>query len=553
MRNLLRLGIPKDAGFKLGLFMTALQGISTLALMATSAFLISYSSEQPPILYLMLAVVGVRAFALGRAVFRYAERWFMHNSVFKMMSELRPKLFKALVPLAPGGLRKIRSGDQLTRFNADVENLQNLSLRVVGPVFQSFLALVIATIFLLFINVGSAISIFIVGLGAIMVALVVSYLVGNRSNLARANLVAELENRLVEYFQQREVLAAFGWEQKKRSEIETLGQKLQRIETKNALSTGISTSVFSLLSVVGTVLVAIPAAIAVEQDQLAGSLLAVVILLPLALFDVFTNLQPASGFFQRYLASARRVDELINQEVPTELAPTSGKEELPSVETLEFDAVELRYPFSEEVIEDIFFNQRRGEWVAIQGPSGIGKTTVALALVGLLNPSSGEIKVNGKDIANYSHDSLRRKIGLIEQQPHVFAGTVRQNLAIASDLLTDEQMVQALEEVGLWRMLSEREGLETALGERGQGLSGGEIQRLSIARALLADFHLLILDEPTSSLDRQSALELMSVLEKLNKFGKTLITITHDSEIAAFADKVLWLSPPEHSKAASAS
>jgi len=553
MRNLLRLGIPKDAGFKLGLFMTALQGISTLALMATSAFLISYSSEQPPILYLMLAVVGVRAFALGRAVFRYAERWFMHNSVFKMMSELRPKLFEALVPLAPGGLRKIRNGDQLTRFNADVENLQNLSLRVVGPVFQSFLALVIATIFLLFINVGSAISIFIVGLGAIMVALVVSYLVGNRSNLARANLMAELENRLVEYFQQREVLAAFGWEQRKRSEIETLGQKLQRIETRNALSTGISTSVFSLLSVVGTVLVAIPASIAVEQNQMAGSLLAVVILLPLALFDVFTNLQPASGFLQRYLASARRVDELINQKVPTELAPTSGAEDLPSLETIEFDAVELKYPFSEEVIEDIFFNQRRGEWIAIQGPSGIGKTTVALALVGLLNPPSGHIRVNGKDIANYSHDSLRRKIGLIEQQPHVFAGTVRQNLAIASDSLTDEQMVQALEEVGLWRMLSRREGLETALGERGQALSGGEIQRLSIARALLADFDLLILDEPTSSLDQQSALELMSVLEKLNKLGKTLITITHDSEIAAFADKVLWLSPPEHSKAASAS
>ncbi|HEY7796378.1 MAG TPA: ABC transporter transmembrane domain-containing protein, partial [Microbacteriaceae bacterium] len=197
MRRLLSLGVPSDAGFKLGMFMTALQALSTIALMLTSAFLISYSSEQPPILYLMLAVVGVRAFALGRAVFRYAERWFLHNSVFKMMSALRPKLFQALVPFAPGGLRGVRSGDQLSRFNSDVENLQNLALRVIGPVFQSLFALILATGFLMFVDLASALALFLVGLIAIFVALVVSYALSAKENSSLAEIKSDLENSLV--------------------------------------------------------------------------------------------------------------------------------------------------------------------------------------------------------------------------------------------------------------------------------------------------------------------------------------------------------------------
>lgn len=553
MRRLLSLGVPTDVGFKLGMFMTALQALSTIALMLTSAFLISYSSEQPPILYLMLAVVGVRAFALGRAVFRYAERWFLHNSVFKMMSALRPKLFKALVPFAPGGLRGVRSGDQLSRFNSDVENIQNLALRVIGPVFQSLFALILATGFLMFVDLASALALFLVGLIAIFIALVVSYVLSAKENSSLAEVKSELENSLVEYFQQRELLAAFGWESVKRERIAQLSEKIQRVESRNALSTGISSSIFSFLTVVATVFVATPAALAVEREQLAGSLLAVVILLPLALFDVFANLQPASGFFQKYLASAKRITELTDREVPAELISTSSNQRLSGFESLRFKGVSLKYPDSQEMLTGIDFELKINQWLAIQGPSGVGKTTLALAAVGLLNPIHGEIKINNQAITNFSLDSIRETIGLIEQHPHVFAGTVRQNLLIADDSLSDQQLVDALKAVDLWSMLEAREGLDTELGEKGKALSGGEIQRISIARALLAKFQLLILDEPTSALDNQSAIQLMSLLGELRSAGLSLITITHDPEMAEFADSVYMLKPRENSEVASVS
>lgn len=550
MRRLISLGIPKDAGFKLGLFMSALQALSTLALMATSAFLISYSSEQPPILYLMLAVVGVRAFALGRAVFRYAERWLLHNSVFKMMSEIRPQLFSGLIPLAPGGLRGIRKGDQLSRFNSDVENIQNLSLRVVGPVFQSILALLIATGFLLFINLGSALAIFAAGAIAIFISLGVSYLVGYRANSSLAELKSELEESLVDYFQRREVLKAFGWEVSSRQRISELGKKIQRIESTNALSVGISASIFSLLTVIATVLVAIPAAVGFEQNQLPGSLLAVVILLPLALFDVFSNLQPASGFLQRYIASARRVTELVDADIPNELKVSEGEGKLEQFESIRFENVSLTYPDSTMTIRGIDFAVENNEWLAIEGPSGVGKTTLALAAVGLLKPTEGRVLINGQNLESYQVDSLRSGIGLIEQQPHVFAGSVRQNLMIASDSLTDEELIGSLQEVGLWNMFSGRDGLDTELGERGKALSGGEIQRLSIARALLAGFDLLILDEPTSALDFESAMQLMQLLKQLRNKGKSLIIITHDPQVAKFADRTYKLKPQLNLEAA---
>lgn len=553
MFRLLTIGIPRDAGFKLGLFFSAMQALSTLALMATSAFLISYSSEQPPILYLMLAVVGVRAFALGRAVFRYAERWSLHNSVFKMMSNLRPKLFASLVPLAPGGLRQIRKGDQLSRFNGDVENIQNLSLRVIGPVFQSVFALLLASVFLLFLDPVSAVALFVAGLLAIVVASFVSYLIGIRANSSLAELKSELEESLIDYFQRRELLKAFDWESSARRRVSELSQRIQKIEATNSLSTGVSASIFSLLTVIATVSVAVPASRAVEQGSLAGSLLAVLILIPLALFDVFSSLQPASGFFQRYVASAKRVTDLLDAEIPKELEATEAGALVNQFESLEFKNVSLKYPDSDELMRDISFRLEREKWLAIEGPSGSGKTTLALAAVGLLNPMAGEINLNGASIGNFKLDGLREKIGLIEQQPHIFAGTVRQNLLIANDSLQDQQLIESLQTVGLWEMFEARQGLETELGERGQALSGGEMQRLSIARAVLAGFELLILDEPTSALDRESALQLMSLLKTLLDSGKTLLMITHDPEIAGFADESYRLREKLNSEAVDAS
>ena len=540
MRDELRLGLPKTKLFGLGLVVSALQGLSAVALLAASAWLISRAAEQPPVMYLMIAVVGVRGFALGRAGFRYGERLMLHDAAFRKLSEIRPKIFEKLIPFLPAGLGAERRGDTITRVGADVDELQNLPLRVISPIFQSALVSVFAVIGLGLLLPSAAVALLLFLLAAFFFAMPLSGFISKVSDLERATVNAKLATQSIEVLEHLDVLTAYGWLSSKLHDLAETDEVLNRIGKRKSLGNGVGQAIFSLLATTATLVSAIIGARSVANLELPGVLLALIAFIPMAVFDVASNTQPAISAFRTYRSSAKRILQIQSKQLPAELLPIFGNQEVSGFKNLNLKHVAIAYPESKPVFQDLNFELNAGETIAIQGQSGSGKTTIALALLRFLDLRSGGYQINGSDIAKYSESSIRKTIGLVEQDPTIFLGTVRANLLVAYPKASDVEIWNILDRVGLRSLFANRQGLDTELGERGVLISGGEAQRLALARALLANFQVLVLDEPTANVDKDSARNLVSDLlaaAKLNS-NRAIVLITHDAELAKLADKV---------------
>lgn len=540
MRDELRLGLPKTKLFGLGLVVSALQGLSAVALLAASAWLISRAAEQPPVMYLMIAVVGVRGFALGRAGFRYGERLMLHDAAFRKLSEIRPKIFEKLIPFLPAGLGAERRGDTITRVGADVDELQNLPLRVISPIFQSALVSVFAVIGLGLLLPSAAVALLLFLLAAFFIAMPLSGFISKVSDLERATVNAKLATQSVEVLEHLDVLTAYGWLSSKLHDLAETDEVLNRIGKRKSLGNGVGQAIFSLLAAAATLVSAIIGARSVANLELPGVLLALIALIPMAVFDVASNTQPAISAFRTYRSSAKRILQIQSKQLPAELLPIFGNQEVSGFKNLNLKHVVIAYPESKPVFQDLNFELNAGETIAIQGQSGSGKTTIALALLRFLDLRSGGYQINGSDIAKYSESSIRKTIGLVEQDPTIFLGTVRANLLVAYPKASDVEIWNILDRVGLRSLFANRQGLDTELGERGVLISGGEAQRLALARALLANFQVLVLDEPTANVDKDSARNLVSDLLAAAKSNsnRAIVLITHDAELAKLADKV---------------
>jgi ATP-binding cassette subfamily C protein CydC len=266
-------------------------------------------------------------------------------------------------------------------------------------------------------------------------------------------------------------------------------------------------------------------------------MLAVYALLPLAVFDVASASQGVVGAWRRYRASASRLIELQEQTLPTELE-FGGGVSLGKLKTVELKHVSLGYPSGSAVVQDFSLKLRAGETAALVGQSGSGKTTIGLALSRLLKPRSGALMLNGRNADGFDSDSIRSRMGYLEQTATIFNSTVRVNLAIAKPSATETQMIAVLSRVGLWSTFEMRNGLDTLVGERGALISGGEAQRLALARALLAEFDLIVLDEPTANVDELQSKRLVSeLLDAARSEDRMVLLITHDAKLAKLAEK----------------
>jgi ATP-binding cassette subfamily C protein CydC len=538
--ELIRLGLPKQKGFKLGLFVSVLQGISAVALMATSAWLISRAAEQPPIMFLNIAVVLVRGFALGRAFFRYTERLVLHNAAFAMLTELRPRLFAKLIPLAPAGLGRANRADTVTKLVNDVDEIQNLPLRVIAPLLQSTAVSLLTVGALAWLNPGSGASLLIALLLAVFVALPVSARASVASNAKAAQIRADLNVASATFVENLEVLQAYGWVEDQLKLVSDAQQETLKLSRDQAITAGLGAGMFSALAAVATAASAYFGGIAVQAQQTPGVMLAVFALVPLAVFDILQNVQPAIGAWQRYKASANRVHELLTDEVPTELAVSKGSAPLDQIRSIEVRDLTAKYPGTENpASRPVSFSLHAGQSLLLQGPSGSGKSTTALVLSGLLNPAGGSYLINGEPADSFLAGSVSARIGYLEQTPVVFMGSLRTNLLIAAPETTDTDLWAVLERVNLAETFRAREGLDTELGERGVAISGGEAQRMALARALLANFEVLIFDEPTANVDPATAeqlwADLLGTLKSDN--SKMAIFISHEPLEAFNFDK----------------
>jgi thiol reductant ABC exporter CydC subunit len=513
-----------------------------VGLMATAGYLISRAAERPAVLSLTVAIVCVRFFGLSRPLARYFERLASHDLALRVLGRARVRVYERVEPLAPAQLEGYRRGDLLSRMVADVDALQNLHLRGLGPPLVALVAgavsVAVAAAFL-----PAAAAVLAVGLlaGGIAVPAVAGAL-GRRAGRLEAAARGDLSAELVETIRGAPELAAYGAEDARLARLRDADRALVRLARRAALADGAGDGLRLLVTgatVTGVLAVAVSAHAAGKLDRVLIALLA---LLALAAFEAVQPLSLAARELTETLAAGRRLLELTDREPaitdPDEPVP------LPAAPfAVALEGVRARYsPVEPPALDAIDLRLEHGRRVALVGPSGAGKTTVANLLVRFLDPEAGRVTLGGRDLREYRQEDVRRAIAVASQDSHLFSTTIRENVRLGRDDATDDEIEDALRRARIldWvRALPD--GWETLVGEAGRELSGGQRQRLVVARALLADAPVLVLDEPTAHLDQPTAERLID--DVLDAAGnRSVLLITHRPEGLDRMDEVVVLS-----------
>jgi thiol reductant ABC exporter CydC subunit len=514
--------------------------VAGIGLIATSAWLISRASQRPQESALALAIVGVQFFGLSRGLLRYGERLVGHDTAFRVLARVRVAFFRRVEALAPAGLPAFRNADLLARLVHDVDSLQDLLLRVIPPFAIAALAgaAIVTLVWWVLPSAG------LILLGALLLAAtLVPWLTGGaarRRESRQAAVRAELTASVVDLCEGLPELSVNGALERQLARAASADARLRRISLAGARTAGLGEGLATLLcglAMWGSLLVGISA---LRAGTLAGVLLALIALVPLAAFELVSGLPAATQTLERVRQSAARVFTVEDTPPPVSDPPhprplPAGPYEL-SVRALSA----RRSPKGPPVLHGIDLDLAPGRRVAIVGPSGAGKTTLADVLLRFLPYASGSVALNGVEIDALGGDEHRTVLGAVTQDAHVFGTTIEQNLLLARKDATREQLRSALRRAGLLAWVDALpQGLATDAGEGGAAISGGERQRLAIARALLADFPLLILDEPVEHLEIATADAIVAGLLEPSATG--ILLITHRLTPLAAADEVIVL------------
>ncbi|MGW3073706.1 thiol reductant ABC exporter subunit CydD [Kitasatospora sp. NPDC001132] len=503
-----------------------------VALMATSGYLISRASEMPPVLYLMMAVTSVRAFGIGRSVFRYAERLVSHDAVLRTLGTLRAAVYRRLSALAPAGLPAFRRGDLLSRLVADVDAIQDHYLRWRLPAAVAGVVALASTVAMAAFLPAAGL---VLGLGLLLAGVLVPALAARWSAGAerrQAPARGRLATTVVDAFTGTAELTVAGALPGRLAAVRTADAALTRLAARSAATTALGTGLVALLTGLTVAAAAAVGVQGVRDGALAPVCLAVVVLTPLAAFEAVTGMPLAVQARQRSRAARARLDEVLNAPEPvTEPAEPAALPEQPLPVAVR--GLTVRHPGqSVDALTGVDLDLTAGRRIAVVGPSGSGKTTLAQALLRFLEPSAGKVRFadggpRAVDARALAGESVRRVIGLCAQDAHVFDSSLRENLRLARPQAREEELRAALAAARLLEWTeSLPDGLDTMVGEHGARLSGGQRQRLALARALLADFPVLVLDEPAEHLDLPTADALTADLLAATA-GRTTVLITH--------------------------
>ncbi|PNE36415.1 thiol reductant ABC exporter subunit CydD [Streptomyces noursei] len=549
LRRLRGLARARRARLGLALLLGSLALGCAVGLMATSGWLISRASQEPPVLYLMVAVTATRAFGIGRAVFRYAERLVAHDAVFRMLADVRVAVFRRLERLAPAGLKERRRGDLLSRLVADVDAVQDYFLRWLLPVGAALLvgAGTVAFTGWLLPEAGVILAVGLLLAGAGVPALSSALAWRAERRLAPARGV--LSTRVVDLLTGTAELTVAGAVRARTEEVRRADRDLTRIASRSAAAAGAGAGLSALLCGLTVAAAAVVGIQAVHTGRLAGVALAVVVLTPLAAFEAVAGLPLAAQYRRRTRHAAERVFEVLDAPAPVrepDVPATAPEEPFP----LTVSELTARHPGQDRpALDGVGFTLTAGRRLAVVGPSGSGKTTLAQVLLRFLDREAGAYALAGTDAQEMAGDAVRRLVGLCAQDAHIFDSSLRENLRLARrdrsggpDGTDDQDLWDALGRARLadW-VRGLPDGLDTMVGEHGARLSGGQRQRLALARALLADFPVLVLDEPAEHLDLATADALTADLLAATE-GRTTVLITHRLAGLDAVDEVLVLN-----------
>ena len=523
----------------LAVFLGVATVVSNVGLLATAAYVISAAAIVPFISLLTLPIFFVRLFSASRSFGRYFERMVSHDATFKLLGNVRTWFYGRLEPLAPGRILEYRSGDLLSRISRDVEELENVYVRVTAPVIIAAVATGLAFgIFYRFFSPALAFVTLAFLLAAGVGAPVLVHFLTRGLGRRELELRAELNARIVDGIQGVQDLLAFGQERDQQEKVAILGRKLDQVQRRMAFVTGLQSSLNDLLmnlAMLAALAIAVPL---VAVGEVRGVFLAFIALVVLGSFEAVQPLGGAFQFLGRSLAAGERLFEVSDSKPDVTDPEVPGS--VPENPSLEFDGVCFRYgPRDPLALEDISFTLEPGARIAVVGPSGSGKSTLVNLALRFWDPESGQVRLGGRDARGYAQEELRASIGVLSQREHIFNDTLRQNLLLADPVADDARLEKALERARLSELVGWLpRGLDTYLGEQGLKLSGGERQRVAMARTFLKDAPILILDEATANLDPITEREVLESGRELMQ-GRSTLLITHRLVEMENMDKIL--------------
>ncbi|MGF1737139.1 heme ABC transporter ATP-binding protein/permease CydC [Photobacterium satsumensis] len=471
----------------------------------------------------MLPGAGVRGFSIARTAGRWGERVVSHNATFKLLADLRLFFFRKLTPLIPGRQTNLRDADLLNRLVADVDAMDHVYLRLVSPLLIGVIGLLAITGFLAWFDVTIGLTLGAILLSLMLILPVIFYRLGKSNG---ENLTMDKANyrvKILDWIQGNAELLLFNAEDRYYQAALNEQQALLDAQRKMANLTGLANAI--LMAATGWTLVLITW---IAADGIAGQapdpFVAMVAFATMASFEL---MMPVAGAFQylgQTLTSARRLNEIIEATPDTPFDPNGHTAEVEGA--LDLQNISYTYYGSDEpVLKNISLTIGTGEKVALLGRTGCGKSTLLQLITRNWDPQQGQITLDGVPLPQWQETPLRQAITVVSQRVDVFNGSLRENLLLAKPQGTDEEFCDVLAKVGLDALL-EGKGLDTWLGEGGRQISGGERRRIGIARALLHDAPILLMDEPTEGLDRRTEQQIMALLLEHAK-DKTVLFITH--------------------------
>ncbi|QXA76051.1 heme ABC transporter ATP-binding protein/permease CydC [Klebsiella aerogenes] len=472
----------------------------------------------------MLPAAGVRGAAIIRTAGRYFERLVSHDATFRVLQHLRVATFSKLLPLSPAGLARFRQGELLNRIVADVDTLDHLYLRVISPLVGALVVILVVTIGLSVLDVTLALTLGGIMLATLLLLPPLFYRAGKPTGEQITQLRGQYRQQLTSWLQGQAELMLFNASDRYRKQMEKTEQRWQEAQRRQAELTALSQALMLLIGGIAVIAMLWMASEGVGGNSQPGALIALFVFCALAAFEA---LAPVTGAFQhlgQVIASARRITQITEQQPEvtfSQQAPQSF-----SQVALTLNEVTFSYPQqSAPALKDISLQVAAGEHIAILGRTGCGKSTLLQLLTRAWDPANGQIQLNGQPLSELSETTLRQAMSVVPQRVHLFSATLRDNLLLAAPQVSDARLADILARVGLEKLL-EDSGLNSWLGEGGRQLSGGELRRLAIARALLHDAPLMLLDEPTEGLDATTESQILDLLSEVMR-DKTVLMVTH--------------------------
>lgn len=472
---------------------------------------------------------GVRGLAIFRTASRYFEKLVTHDATFRVLANLRVSVFKKLIPLSPSGLNRFRNSELLNRLVADVDTLDTLYLNLISPFMSAIMIILFMAIGLSFVSVSLMLIICGTLLALLIIVPTVFYHLG--LNLGRNAIQnrANYRSQFIEWIQLNAEFLLFGNLNQVTKRLQNTERQWLNAQSKESQLSGLSNALLMLSNGILTcvVIYLVSTAINVPTAEYPEALIALVVFCVMASAEILSPIGISFLHLGQVITAAERINEITEQQPNVQFNGRAEWQNLSLNQPLvRFENVNFAYWNGEQqVLNDLSFDVLKGQKVAILGKTGSGKSTIFQLLNRNYDPTSGQIWLNNCKIEDFSEQTLRSKLVTLSQRVHIFSQTLRDNLLMGNSAATDEQMIEVIKKVGLGYLL-ETESLMLWLGEGGRPLSGGEQRRLGLARLLLSSAELVLLDEPTEGLDRETEQQILNLI-LTHCANRTLLMITH--------------------------